>query len=63
MIVGIYPIGSAFRNNITIYYYDNGIFYISLAGGPLIRRKRESRLNGLCDETIKVAKYGEMINK
>ena len=32
-----YPIGSAFRDNMTIYYHDDGNFYVYMAGGPLIR--------------------------
>ena len=32
-----YPVGSAFRGNMTIYYHEDGNFYLNMEGGPLIR--------------------------
>ena len=45
----VYPVGSACRGNMTIYYHDDGCFYLYMGGGPLIRcgHSVESFLNGL----------------
>ena len=32
-----YPVGSACRDYMTIYFHDNGYFYLYMGGGPLIQ--------------------------
>ena len=32
-----YPVGFACRDNLTVYYHDDGHFYLYLSGGPLHR--------------------------
>ena len=49
-----YPVGSAFRGNMTIYYHDDGNFYVYMACcGPLIRcgHSVESFLDGLLGDS------------
>ncbi|MBQ1727986.1 MAG: SUKH-3 domain-containing protein [Treponema sp.] len=44
-----YPVGSACRNNMTIYYHDDGNFYLFMSPDPLIRcgNTAEGFLDGL----------------
>ena len=44
-----YPVGSAYRGNMTIYYHDNGHFYLYMECSSLIQTGDtvESLLNGL----------------
>ena len=44
-----YPVGFAYRGNMTIYYHDDGNFYIFMEPNPLYRcgKTAESLLNGL----------------
>ncbi|MCR5621793.1 MAG: SUKH-3 domain-containing protein [Treponema sp.] len=44
-----YPVGWAFRSNMTIYYHDDGNFYLFMSPDPLIRcdNTAEGFLDGL----------------
>ena len=44
-----YPVGFAYRGNMSIYYHDDGNFYIFMEPNPLYRcgKTAESLLNGL----------------
>ena len=45
----VYPVGFAYRGNMTIYYHDDGNFYIFMEPNPLYRcgKTADSLLNGL----------------
>ena len=45
----VYPIGSAYRDNMTIYFHSNGYYYLYMECGPLIQAGNtiDSFLNGL----------------
>ena len=47
-----YPVGSAFRENMDIYFHKNGNFYLFMGGGPVIQAgdSVDSFLDGLLGE-------------
>ena len=46
-----YPVGFAYRGNMSIYYHDDGNFYVYMEGGPLFRAgSGEDLIAALCGD-------------